>query len=390
MRKIKIAFITAAGLNSGGTERFMQTIAANLPQDKYEVDYYYTPPVAQHRFQYMVEHNINLIEYQGTYYRKWRYLFLKETNFWDMYKGGYDLIQLASCGYPDDINSKIKDTPMIDSIHWVAGVCNAYNISRVMHISEFSRDIWLGKGGDKSRIEMISLPLYLPIYEFTDIRESLGLESDRFLFGFHQANRDEIFSDIPLKAYKEIEDDTNAFVICNGSKRYREQAKELGLKNIYFYDYLKDDNEFYSVINSLDVYAHGRFDGELNSAAIAEALSCNLPVITHPSDWFNGHLEIVTGNGFVAKDYREYAKYMKMLQQDKELWQKCSDESKRIFHDKYDFDVQMDRIMEIYTCALDNPYPNKLRRIWFDIIQRIGNTIKRMAVRLFAKDIALK
>ena len=58
MSKIKIAFITMEGLNAGGTERFLQTIAANLPKDRYEVDYYYTPKVAQHRYQYMVEHNV--------------------------------------------------------------------------------------------------------------------------------------------------------------------------------------------------------------------------------------------------------------------------------------------------------------------------------------------
>ena len=387
MNKIKVAFITAEGLNAGGTERFMQTIAANLPQDKYEVDYYYTPVAAPHRYQYMVDHNINLIEYKGKFYTKWRYTCLRETDFWDVYKGGYDIIQLGRSGYPDDIIAGIKDTPIVDSVHWVAGVCNSYNVSRVMHISKFSRDMWIHKGGDSKRVEMISLPLFLPSFEYTDIRRSLGLEPNRFLFGFHQANRDEIFSEIPLKAYKEIEDDTNAFVICNGSKKYREQAKELGIKNIYFYDYLKDDNEFYSVIKSLNVYAHGRLDGELNSAAIAEAISFGLPVVTHPSDAFNGHLEIVTDNGFVAKDYKEYAAHMKKLQDDKELWQKCSDASYRIFHEKYDFGVQMGRIIEIYDNVLNNPYPNKARRVWFDLVQKAGNAMKRTAISMFAKDI---
>lgn len=390
MRKIKIAFITSDGLNTGGTERFMQTIAANLPQDTYEVDYYYTPPVAQHRYQYMIDHHINLIEYKGEYYTKWRYICLRNTNFWKIYKGGYDLIQLGRCGYPDDIISKIKDTPIVDSIHWVAGVCNSYNISRVMHISKFSQNIWIKKGGDVKRTEMISLPLFLPEFAFTDIRASLGLNADRFLFGFHQANRDDIFSDIPLKAYKEIEDDSNAFILCNGSKKYREQAKELGLKNIYFYDYQKDNNEFYSVIKSLNVYAHGRLDGELNSAAIAEAISFGLPVITHPSKAFNGHLEIVTDNGFVAKDYKEYANYMRQLQNDKILWKKCSDASYRVFSQKYDFNTQIKRIIDVYEEVLRNPYPYKIRRLWYDFIQKLGNIIKTTAIRLFAGEIPTK
>lgn len=382
MEKIKVAFITAEGLNSGGTERFMQTIAANLPQDKYEVDYYYTPEVASHRYQYMSDHNINLIEYHGKYFTKWRYTCLRNTDFWQKYKGGYDLIQLGRCGYPDDIISGIRDTPIVDSVHWVAGACNSYNISRVMHISKFSRDMWIKKGGDAKRVDMISLPLFLPEFSFTDIRASLGLEPDRFLFGFHQANRDDIFSDIPLRAYKEIEDDTNAFVLCNGCKRYRQQAKELGLNNIYFYEYLKDNNEFYSVIKSLNVYAHGRQDGELNSAAIAEAISFGLPVVTHPSDCFNGHLEVVTDNGFVAKDYKEYAQYMKQLQKDRILWKRCSDASYRIFKERYDFDIQMKRIMEIYDSVLADPYPDKGRRIWYDFMQGLGNVAKKSAINI--------
>ena len=50
----------------------------------------------------------------------------------------------------------------------------------------------------------------------------------------------------------------------------------------------------------------------------------------------------------------------------------------------------MKRIMDIYDGVLKNPYPNKLRRIWFDLVQRIGNVLKRTAIRLFAKEIPRK
>lgn len=161
----------------------------------------------------------------------------------------------------------IKDTPIVDSIHYVSGMNNRYNVSRVMHISNFSKNLWVKRGGDIERTVMISLPLKKASFKFTDIRSELGLKPHIFIFGMHQANRDEFFSDIPLKAYKEVENDNNAYVLLNGSKRYREQVKKLGLKNVYFYDFVQDKNQFYSILKSFDVYVRGRKDGELNSAA---------------------------------------------------------------------------------------------------------------------------
>ena len=38
---IKIAFIKFGGMAIGGTEKVLQTIAAELPKDKFEVDYFY-------------------------------------------------------------------------------------------------------------------------------------------------------------------------------------------------------------------------------------------------------------------------------------------------------------------------------------------------------------
>lgn len=370
---IKIAFITYYGLSVGGTERFLQTIAANLPKDKFKVDYYYTGDPAEHRRKYMEDSGVKLIYYYGNYDSRYWYISLHDTNFFDIFKYDYDLIQDGRCGMPSEPFTNIRNIPIIDSLHYISGVDNQYNIARVMHISEFSRDMWIKKGGDKKRVVMVSNPIYLPPFKYTDIREDLGLPKNTFLFGFHQANRDEIFSDIPLRAYKEVEDDTNAFILCNGSQLYRKQAKELGLINIYFYDYLKDDNEFYSVLKSLNVYAHGRKDGELNSAAITEALSFGLPIISHPSKYFNGHLEVIKENGFIANDYKEYAWYMRKLQYDIKLIKKCSRESLRIFKERYLFDEQMKKIIDIYYDVLKKPYPYSVRRRILDIKQRIIN-----------------
>ena len=38
---IKVAFIKFGGMANGGTEKYLQTIAAHLPKDEFEVDFFY-------------------------------------------------------------------------------------------------------------------------------------------------------------------------------------------------------------------------------------------------------------------------------------------------------------------------------------------------------------
>ena len=75
MKKIRIAFIKFGGLSAGGTEKFLQTIAANLPKNEFTVDYFYCdtapyigsnfkhPGTDINRLKYMEGHKVNLIEF---------------------------------------------------------------------------------------------------------------------------------------------------------------------------------------------------------------------------------------------------------------------------------------------------------------------------------------
>ena len=38
---IKVAFIKFGGMANGGTEKYLQTIAAHLPKDEFQVDFFY-------------------------------------------------------------------------------------------------------------------------------------------------------------------------------------------------------------------------------------------------------------------------------------------------------------------------------------------------------------
>ncbi len=372
LKKTKIAFIKRAGLGTGGTEKFMQTVSALLPKDEFEVDFYYSKSenalADAQNYEKLSNAGVHLIEFaveKEFLDYKGRMVNWGKNNFFEVFSKDYDLIQTARSGPREYPFCKIKNIPIIDSLHYVGAAYNQYNIARVMHISRFSKKLWIKRGGDAKRTVDISHPMEIPTFEFTDIREEFGLSRDTFLFGMHQRDCDGIFSEIPLLAYKEVENDRNAFVICGGSSLYREQAKKLGLKNCYFIDHTSSTDEVYSFLASLDVYAHGRKDGELNSCAIAEALSMRLPVITHPSEDFNGHLEIIDGNGFVAKTVEAYAKAMKTLESNAKLREDYGEQSYRIFLRRYSVEEQMANICRIYRETVKNPYPHPIRRCLF-------------------------
>ena len=373
MKKIKIAFIKYIGLCLGGTEKFLQTIAAGLPKEEFEVDYYYAHPQDnpsdEGRKQYLIDNGVNLIEFKTSKPRVHRgKIWLDDTNFFDVFKNNYDLIQTGKCGLYEEPFCDIKNIPIIDSLHYVVGVDNQYNISRAMHISKFSRDKWLEMGGDKDRVIMVSHPMIIPEVPLRVFQTELGL-NDKFIYGFHQRNDNAIFSDIPLKAFKEISNDNNAFVILGAGDNYKKQAENLGLNNVHFLDHTGNFEIIYNFIKMLDVYAHGRRDGELNSTAIAEALHFGKPVVSHISEEFNGHVECIGNAGFVVKNYLEYAEKLKEIEENKELYANLSDKALKRFDEMYNYEKQMQNIINIYRDVVKNPYPNKLKRFYLDVKQ---------------------
>ena len=72
---IKVAFIKFGGMANGGTEKYLQTIAAHLPKDEFEVDFFYcdaAPYIGSDfkhidtdpsRVEYVKEHGVNLIKF---------------------------------------------------------------------------------------------------------------------------------------------------------------------------------------------------------------------------------------------------------------------------------------------------------------------------------------
>lgn len=360
--KIKIAFIKFGGLAAGGTEKYLQQIAANLPKDKFDVDYYYCDAAPYYgsaykhantdpdRVKYMMEHDVNLIKFNVKYKNvtvpthDWI-----DTDFWEKFDElNYDIVQTGRAGHPEYPFTKINKTPIVDSIHLPGMIDKQSNIFKVIHVSEWNKNLWVKSGGDASKTKVIYLPIEIPNnITKENLKKKLNIEN-KFIVGLHQRNDENIFSPYPLKAFSELPGDDNFFILLGGSEKHAEQARSLNLKNFIQLQFSGDMTNVYKFLNTLDVYLHGRKDGEINSQAIAEALYFGLPIISHTGLNANGHIETIGDAGIVHKDFESYAKELIKYKENLELRKKLSNNATKRFEEKYSFSKIMEQIISLY------------------------------------------
>ena len=356
---IKVAFIKFGGMAIGGTEKVLQTIAAELPKDKFEVDYYYcdaAPYIGSDfkhidtdpsRVEYVKEYGVNLIKFNVGFKdvtkstHDW-----VDTNFWDVFdEEQYDVIQTGRSGHPEYPFTLINKTPIVDSIHLSGMAENKPNVIKTVLISNEQKQRWIQSGGPAERAVTIPNPLKIPDVG-DDYRKEFGWE-DKFIYGLHQRKDNGIFSPIPLEAYDEIENNDTAFLLLGGSDNYKKQAKDLGLKNFKCLPTTGDLEPIHKFLNTLNVYAHGRADGEQCSCAIIEAMSHGLPMISHVAPSM-GQAEQIADAGKVVSDYSEYAKVMIRMYNDEEYYTKCSQNSKNRYNNVYCLSRVMSQYIKIY------------------------------------------
>ena len=357
---IKVAFIKFGGMANGGTEKVLQTIAAELPKDKFIVDYFYCdsapyigsdfvhPDTDPSRLQYVKDNGVNVIKFDvefkdlRTATHDW-----VNTNFWELFdEEKYDVIQTGRSGHPEYPFTLINKTPIVDSIHLSGMAENKHNTVKTVLISKEQRDRWIMSGGPADKAVIIPNPLRIPDVGDINYREEFGWQ-DKFIFGLHQRRDNHIFSPIPLEAYDEIEDDNTAFLLLGGSENYQKQAKDLGLKNFKHLPPVGELEPIHKFLNTLDVFAHGRSDGEQCSCAIIEAMSHGLPVISHTAPSM-GQLEQIGDAGKVTNSYQEYSEVMVDMIDDKNYYSKCAQNSKKRYNEIYKLESIIKKYADIY------------------------------------------
>ena len=362
----KIAFIKFAGLAAGGCEKYLQNIACILSEsDEFEVDYFYTnaapyinwnspfvhPDNDDSRKKIMEEHDINLIKVNvgnkdasGVPYR-W-----VNTDFWDLFnEQDYDYVSSARSGYPEYPFNLINKTKIIDTIHGPQGE-DKKNIEKAILLCKWQSEQWASNGGNMDKAVVIPTLVKVPEKKPSTLRQELGIPEDAFVYGFHQGNRDDIYSPVSLVAYEKIANKNNYFVIMGGSKNYRRCAYEGGLKNAIFVDFESSVDKIHNFLGGIDVFAHARRDGEVCSAAMIEALYHGKPIISHPA-MNMGHAEQIEGCGKIANTLEEYYLEMKRLEEDEHYYADMSSNASAKYEEKYSYSVIRDKIFEVYSDA---------------------------------------
>ncbi len=360
MKKIKVAFVKFGGLGAAGTERWLQMMAANLPRDEFDIDYYYCdsapyvnsdykhPDTDPDRLKYMKDNKVNLIKFKvGAKDARRRVHKWVNTNFWDVFnESKYDLVQTAKAG-PKEYPFYLMKLPVVEYLTLGTGVDFSKNIACSVHLSQWQRARWGLMGGDLRKSDVIPIPAVPPCSK-KNLRKILKIPDDALVAGFHQRADDNIFSSIPLEAFSKVQKKNRYFVIKGGGSKYREQAKKLGLKNLRFVEHSGSAESISEFLNTLDIFAHGRSDGETFGTVFAEAMMHELPCLSHLSEIANGHVETIGPAGFVAGDVYEYAEILDNLFENKKLREKLSKKGRIHAEQYYSLKSCVEKLSNVY------------------------------------------
>jgi glycosyltransferase involved in cell wall biosynthesis len=372
-KKIRVAFIKFGGLAVGGSELWLQKIAANLPKDSYKVDYYYCDAVPligidfkpgktdSYRLKYMHDRNVNLIKFNVKevdcrfHYHPWI-----DTDFWNVFNPNkYDLVQTVKAG-PREYPFYLINLPVVEIVALANRPDKSANIAWSFHSSSWQRNAWLKKGGNVERSSVLPAPLDKP-HTTENYRSELGIPNDAVVAGFHQRADDNIWSYIPLKAFSACQNPNWHFIMKGGSALYKKQAQELGLKNIHFLPSDGDSMTVSKFLNTLDIFAHGRRDGETFGAVIAEAIIHSKPCLSHASvTGLNAQKETMGTAGLFAIDEKDYTEKLYALFNDKNLRDRLTLEAQKN-SGTYSIENTIKSVVEVYAEVLKDPSRFKIQ-----------------------------
>lgn len=183
-------------------------------------------------------------------------------------------------------------------------------------------------------------PVKLPTHQ-RNLRKELGISPHTFVMGRIGRPDDNIFDPISLHAIKVVEEKTNydfLYLVQSPPPIMIKTARDMGLRKIKFLTVpIVSDEDVTSFLNTIDILAHARKDGETFGLNIAEAMIHGKPVISHRSRIVNGHKPFVRKCGFFTgtDNYKQYAKYISILYNDKEKRMELGEKGRKFAMDNF-------------------------------------------------------
>lgn len=209
---------------------------------------------------------------------------------------------------------------------------------------------------DKAGItgEVLPNPIEIPI-----VTESRGLLRTKFRMAHNlplnaviclRVGRPDNFTDISLQAFKTIEKiyPNTYYFILGYDENWIREANHLRIQNIRYLEPIYGDQELTELYQAADIFVHARYDGEsAYGCAISEAMANELPVVSHRSQAYNGHLEILD-EMWIARNIDSYERHLNDLVAYDNLRNQVGKDNKRRIVAKCEVNTIIARLAEIY------------------------------------------
>jgi len=361
---MKFAFIIPMGLWIGGVEKYTQQVAVELAREGHLVDYYFTenmrylpstnilPGLHPERQKFVEDAGVRTIkvkcessdagEIGGTWHN---------TDLFEHFRpSDYDVVVGSHKGepmWPFSTLSGVKIAEIVHGTDFTSGASTYANANIL--ISEYQLPKWIQKGGNLKKTHIVTPMVQVDMSLLKNDRKRWGLPEDKFIFGLHQSSRPGIFSHVQLDAYSLIQSDENFFAILGGGTEYKEQAERLGLKNFIQIPAVSTSREINSFLSCLNVYAHGRLDGEVCSSAITEAMANHLPIVSHPSIYNNGHITQLNNCGIIADSIEMYAVALSTYEKNQEFRHAVINVTREKYEKHYTFEDCRKNLLDLLT-----------------------------------------
>jgi hypothetical protein len=228
--------------------------------------------------------------------------------------------------------------PFVELVTLDTGFDNSDNRLHSILISHWQRNRWLARGGDDETSSVLPLPVANTV-RVSNLRRSLRIPKESFVVGFHQREDNQIVSNIPFEAVAAMNNPNIHFLLMGGGNKYKEISTDFGVKSTF----LKHNSDWIAIsrfLRTLDVYTHGRSDGETFASTIAEAMSYGIPVISHKSQYgSNAHVETIEKGGYFTYSTSEYISALMTLIERKDLRDQIGSEGASFAKEAYSEDA---------------------------------------------------
>ncbi len=320
MNKIRVAHYTKS-CSYSGTDRTAQTFCKHLDKDKFDVYYLYNKNAANERLNIVKDllgtNHVIEIDHEDAVNPQPPY-HPARTNLWDiLHNLTPDIFHLHHSGHNEHpLLPRLKENVRKVVTTNIFGYSSSYDflIDKKIFICQY---IWKMAGSPQnSKIEILNNPIEPPVTT-EDLREELGLEAQEVVLG--RVGRADNFCPISLDALAILKKKyglTPRYLIVNPCKNWMEKAFDLGIDDqCIFYGPVYGDANLSRLYNTMDILAHARSDGEVDSVTLGQAFIHGKPVVTHCSGGHNGQVEQInlSNGGFYADSTHASEQYAHQL-----------------------------------------------------------------------------